>query len=57
MLELLAKRPASAIYPRQLAEEALGPVASADSLTAIRRAASRREALALMLTSPEFQRK
>ena len=57
LLELLAKRQASAANPRQLAEDAFGPVAGADTVTAIRRAPSRREALALMLTSAEFQRR
>jgi uncharacterized protein (DUF1800 family) len=57
MLELLAKRQASHVDPQHLAAEAFGPIAGAETVTAIRRAASRREALALLLTSPEFQRR
>ena len=40
-----------------LAEDNLGPLLRAETLTAMRRAGSRREALTLLLTSPEFQRR
>jgi uncharacterized protein (DUF1800 family) len=57
LLELLSKRHGKNIDPRRLASDALGPVASAETVSAITRAPSRREALALLLTSPEFQRR
>jgi uncharacterized protein (DUF1800 family) len=37
-------------------EEALGPLASAETRQTIMRAASRPQALALLLMAPEFQR-
>lgn len=43
--------------PRALTEEILGPLASAETRTAVARAESRQQALALMLMSPEFQRR
>ena len=42
---------------RALAELALGPLARAETVTAISRAGSQREALTLLLASPEFQRR
>jgi uncharacterized protein (DUF1800 family) len=43
--------------PGDLAEAVLGDALSDETGTAIRRAGSRTEALALMLSSPEFQRR
>ena len=40
-----------------IADNALGPLLRPETLTAIRRAGSRREAITLLLTSPEFQRR
>lgn len=40
-----------------IADASLGPLLSADSTTAIRNAGSRRDALTLLLASPEFQRR
>jgi uncharacterized protein (DUF1800 family) len=41
----------------ELAEATLGPLLSDDTLQAVRRAGSRRDAITLLLTSPEFQRR
>jgi len=57
ILELVARRRAGKTDPMRLAADALGPIAGADTVTAIGRAASRREALALMFASREFQRR
>jgi uncharacterized protein (DUF1800 family) len=43
--------------PGALAETALGPLIRPATFTAIQRAGSRREAVALLLASPEFQRR
>ncbi|MBV8456817.1 MAG: DUF1800 domain-containing protein [Acetobacteraceae bacterium] len=43
--------------PGPLAETALGPLIRPATFTAIQRAGSRREAIALLLASPEFQRR
>jgi len=43
--------------PGLLAEVALGPMLRADTATAMRRAGSRRDAITLLLASPEFQRR
>jgi uncharacterized protein (DUF1800 family) len=43
--------------PDALAEAALGPLLRPASAQAMRRAGSRREALALLLAAPEFQRR
>jgi uncharacterized protein (DUF1800 family) len=43
--------------PAALAEASLGETMPADTLTAIRRAPSRRIGLALLLASPQFQRR
>ncbi len=55
----LAGRTAStgAARARDLAEATLGPLARAETVTALSRAASEREALTLLLVSPEFQRR
>jgi uncharacterized protein (DUF1800 family) len=41
----------------ELADACLGPLLTADTLQAVRRAGSRRDAMTLLLTSPEFQRR
>jgi uncharacterized protein (DUF1800 family) len=41
----------------ELAEATMGPLLSDDTLQAVHRAGSRREAMTLLLTSPEFQRR
>lgn len=43
--------------PMQLADSALGPLLSNDTATEMRRAGSRRDAITLLLASPEFQRR
>ena len=40
-----------------LAEASLGPLLTDDTLQAVRRAGSRRDAMTLLLTAPEFQRR
>jgi uncharacterized protein (DUF1800 family) len=41
----------------ELADANLGPLLRADTLQAVQRAGSRREAMTLLLTAPEFQRR
>jgi uncharacterized protein (DUF1800 family) len=41
----------------ELADACLGPLLSADTLQAVRRAGSSRDAMTLLLTAPEFQRR
>jgi uncharacterized protein (DUF1800 family) len=56
----VAGRAAGQPGPRDVAEVAeanLGPLLHDDTLQAIRRAGSRREAITLLLTAPEFQRR
>ena len=55
----LAGRAAAAGRPdaRDVAEATLGPLLKAETMTAVRRAGSAREALLLLLASPEFQRR
>jgi uncharacterized protein (DUF1800 family) len=43
--------------PMAMLEASLGPLASAETTQAVRRAGSRREAIALLLAGPEFQRR
>jgi uncharacterized protein (DUF1800 family) len=43
--------------PDALVDEALGPLASSETRQTVRRAESRPQALALLLMSPEFQRR
>lgn len=43
--------------PREIAEATLGPLLKAETANAVRRAGSVREALVLLLASPEFQRR
>jgi uncharacterized protein (DUF1800 family) len=45
------------IDPAEIAEAALGPLASAETRQAVARAESKPQALALLLLSPEFQRR
>ncbi|MGP0093448.1 MAG: DUF1800 domain-containing protein [Xanthobacteraceae bacterium] len=54
---MLARRVAASIDPDGVAEVALGPLASAETRQALARAESRPQALALLLMSPEFQRR
>ena len=56
-LQLVAKRYRGGAEPRQLADAAFGAAGSAETVTMIRRAESRQQALALLLASPEFQRR
>lgn len=53
----LAQRVPPPAQPLQLADSALGPLLSATSRTAISRAPSASDAFALLLASPEFQRR
>ena len=48
---------ASVPDPRALTEDILGPLLSAETRQAVARADSKPQALALMLLSPEFQRR
>jgi uncharacterized protein (DUF1800 family) len=52
----LAGRVAALVDPEAAIDTALGPLASAETRQAITRAASRAQALALLLMAPEFQR-
>jgi uncharacterized protein (DUF1800 family) len=52
-----AGRVAEALDPPALVDEALGPLASNDTRQTIARAESRTQAFALLLMSPEFQRR
>jgi uncharacterized protein (DUF1800 family) len=53
----LANRVASLVEPDAAIDSALGPLASLETRQSIARAASRPQALALLLMSPEFQRR
>lgn len=53
----LAQKVASSFDPLEMARDILGPVASPETLTAIQRAPSAVDGLALFLASPEFQRR
>jgi uncharacterized protein (DUF1800 family) len=53
----LARRGAGTTDPELAVEAALGPLASEDTRTAIRRAESRPQALTLLFMAPEFQRR
>lgn len=53
----IAGRAAATRDARMLAEATLGPLLRAETATAIRRAASPREGLVLLLASPEFHRR
>ena len=53
----LARRVTEQADPREIFEETLGPIASAETRQAITRAESRPQALALLFMAPEFQRR
>jgi uncharacterized protein (DUF1800 family) len=53
----LARQVAGTTDPEQAVELALGPLASPETRTAIRRAESRPQALTLLFMAPEFQRR
>jgi uncharacterized protein (DUF1800 family) len=53
----LARRMPDEADPRQMFEEALGPIASSETRQAVTRAESRPQALALLFMAPEFQRR
>ena len=53
----MARRIAAGADPKAVFEEALAPIASTDTRQAVTRAESRPQALALLLMSPEFQRR
>ncbi len=53
----LARQVAGTTDPEQAVESALGPLASPETRTAIRRAESRPQALTLLFMAPEFQRR
>jgi len=57
LMDLLARRRTTSQDPITLADQAFGPVAREETLLAIKRAPSRRAALSLLLSSPEFQRR
>ena len=52
----LAGRVAALVDPEAAVDTALGPLASVETRQTIARAASRPQALALLLMAPEFQR-
>ena len=53
----LARRFAGPVDPAAAVETGLGPLASEETRTAIRRAESRPQALTLLFMAPEFQRR
>jgi uncharacterized protein (DUF1800 family) len=53
----ISSRIAASIDPRDLLEVAMGDAASRDTRQAVARAETREQALALLLMSPEFQRR
>jgi uncharacterized protein (DUF1800 family) len=53
----LARRIGGMTDPEAVADDALGPLASAETRQTLARAESRQQALALLLMSPEFQRR
>jgi uncharacterized protein (DUF1800 family) len=54
---IFASRIAEALDPPALVDEVLGPLASAETRQTIARAESRTQAFAMLLMSPEFQRR
>jgi uncharacterized protein (DUF1800 family) len=52
-----ARRVADRVDPQEILDIALGPLATDDTRTAIRRAESRPQALTLLFMAPEFQRR
>jgi len=53
----MARRVAGLVDPAAALETGLGPLASEETRTAIRRAESRPQALTLLFMAPEFQRR
>jgi uncharacterized protein (DUF1800 family) len=53
----MARRVGGMTDPESVADDALGPLASAETRQTLARAESRQQALALLLMSPEFQRR
>jgi uncharacterized protein (DUF1800 family) len=53
----MARRITASVDPQSLVEVALGPLASGETRTALARAESRPQALALLFMTPEFQRR
>jgi uncharacterized protein (DUF1800 family) len=53
----IARRVGGMTDPETVADDALGPLASAETRQTLARAESRQQALALLLMSPEFQRR
>jgi uncharacterized protein (DUF1800 family) len=53
----LARRMNAETEPREMLEQSIGPLASAETRSAIARAESRPQALALLFMAPEFQRR
>jgi uncharacterized protein (DUF1800 family) len=53
----MARRISPAVDPKAMFEHTLAPVASTETRQAVSRAESRQQALALLLLSPEFQRR
>ena len=53
----IARRVGGMTDPETVADDALGPLASAETRQTLGRAESRQQALALLLMSPEFQRR
>jgi uncharacterized protein (DUF1800 family) len=54
---LMARRMMGDADPMETLDSALGPLASADTRQAVRRAESKQQALALLVMAPEFQRR
>jgi uncharacterized protein (DUF1800 family) len=52
-----SRRASATIDPLSVVDTALGPLASAETRSAIQRAESRQQALTLLLMAPEFQRR
>ena len=57
IVDAVIQRVANRLDARALADIAFAPIASQKTISAISRAESRREALSLVLTSSEFQRR
>jgi uncharacterized protein (DUF1800 family) len=55
--ENVAARMEATVDPQELVENTLGPLASADTWRAVRRADSRQQAIAIALMAPEFHRR
>jgi uncharacterized protein (DUF1800 family) len=55
--ELVAARMAASVDPKELLENTLGPLASADTRRTVARAESRQQGITLALMAPEFHRR